>query len=247
MRNAGRDGRSRHRQQGGRWLARLGHGRSRGQGSSPSPREGDECHDHLIATFRGRLRPAFVAFSMLSSGADNPADDWTTSTRAHEGAARLQPGRRRRRRLCARARRPLPVPWQLSGAAPARTPRCGASRSSPSTTAARTVTSTADSSPSATRSTRPAARPKTPAVSSIWTTPPSPSSQDGIHQAAAFAAVGITNEERWVFTDGDGDPVLPTRSTRRSAASFTTPAVPRISFHDLRHTHGSLLIKEGIR
>ncbi len=29
------------------------------------------------------------------------------------------------------------------------------------------------------------------------------------HQAAGFAAVGIVNEEAWVFTDGDGDPVHP--------------------------------------
>lgn len=34
--------------------------------------------------------------------------------------------------------------------------------------------------------------------------------------------------------------------TRRSAASSTTPASLPSAFHDLRHTHGSLLIKDGI-
>ena len=70
--------------------------------------------------------------------------------------------------------------------------------------------STAGSSPSATRSTRPAARPQTArrtidlddttlAVLAGWRA----------LQAAEFAAVGIDNAERWVFTDGDGEPVHP--------------------------------------
>jgi integrase len=43
-------------------------------------------------------------------------------------------------------------------------------------------------------------------------------------QAAEFAAVGIDNSDEWVFTDGDGEPVTPTPSTRRSGGSCTTPA-----------------------
>jgi integrase len=66
------------------------------------------------------------------------------------------------------------------------------------------------------------------------------------HQAAEFAAVGITNEERWVFTDGDGQPVHPHAVYEAFRRIVHNAAVPRIRFHDLRHTHGSLLIKDGI-
>ncbi len=66
------------------------------------------------------------------------------------------------------------------------------------------------------------------------------------HQAAEFAAVGITNEERWVFTDGDGHPVHPHAVYEAFRRIVHNAAVPRIRFHDLRHTHGSLLIKDGI-
>ena len=65
-------------------------------------------------------------------------------------------------------------------------------------------------------------------------------------QAAEFAAVGIDNEEGWVFTDGDGNPIHPHalyQSFRRIVANAD---IPPLRFHDLRHTHGSLLIKEGI-
>jgi len=65
-------------------------------------------------------------------------------------------------------------------------------------------------------------------------------------QAAEFAAVGIDNEEGWVFTDGDGNPIHPHalyQSFRRIVANAD---IPPLRFHDLRHTHGSLLIKEGV-
>ena len=66
------------------------------------------------------------------------------------------------------------------------------------------------------------------------------------HQAAEFAAVGITNEERWVFTDGDGEPVHPHAVYEAFRRIVHNAGVPTIRFHDLRHTHGSLLIKDGI-
>jgi integrase len=65
-------------------------------------------------------------------------------------------------------------------------------------------------------------------------------------QAAEFAAVGIDNEEGWMFTNGDGNPIHPHalyQSFRRIVANAD---VPTLRFHDLRHTHGSLLIKEGV-
>ncbi len=65
-------------------------------------------------------------------------------------------------------------------------------------------------------------------------------------QTAEFAAVGIENDEQWVFTDGDGDPSHPHALYQTFGRLVRNAEVPTIRFHDLRHTHGSLLIKEGI-
>jgi integrase len=65
-------------------------------------------------------------------------------------------------------------------------------------------------------------------------------------QAAEFAAVGIDNDEQWVFTDGDGQPVHPHAVYEAFRRIVHNAGIPVIRFHDLRHTHGSLLIKDGI-
>ena len=65
-------------------------------------------------------------------------------------------------------------------------------------------------------------------------------------QAAEFAAVGITNDEGWVFTDGDGEPVHPHAVYEAFRRIVHNAGVPAIRFHDLRHTHGSLLITDEI-
>ena len=65
-------------------------------------------------------------------------------------------------------------------------------------------------------------------------------------QAAEYAAVGISNEDGWVFTDGDGKPVHPHSVYEAFRRIVHNAGVPTIRFHDLRHTHGSLLIQEGI-
>ena len=65
-------------------------------------------------------------------------------------------------------------------------------------------------------------------------------------QAAEFAAVGIDHGEQWVFTDGAGEPVHPHAIYEAFRRIVHNADVPSIRFHDLRHTHGSLLIKEGI-
>jgi integrase len=65
-------------------------------------------------------------------------------------------------------------------------------------------------------------------------------------QHAEFAAVGIANPEQWVFTNGDGTVVHP-HSVREAFLRIVNNAdVRRIRFHDLRHTHGSLLIQAGV-
>ena len=49
-----------------------------------------------------------------------------------------------------------------------------------------------------------------------------------------------------MFTDGDGRPVHPHAVYQAFRRIVHNAGVPTIRFHDLRHTHGSLLIKDGI-
>ena len=65
-------------------------------------------------------------------------------------------------------------------------------------------------------------------------------------QTASFAAVGIDSMSGWVFTDSDGEPVHPHALSQAFERIARHAGVPVIRFHDLRHTHGSLLIKEGV-
>ncbi|MFN2505793.1 MAG: tyrosine-type recombinase/integrase [Acidimicrobiales bacterium] len=64
-------------------------------------------------------------------------------------------------------------------------------------------------------------------------------------QAAELAAVGIDNDG-WVFTDGDAKPIHPHALSQTFERIARRAGVPVIRLHDLRHTHGSLLIKEGV-
>ncbi len=66
------------------------------------------------------------------------------------------------------------------------------------------------------------------------------------YQAAEFAAVGIDNPEQWVFTDGHGEPIHPHAVYEAFRRIVHNAEIPTIRFHDLRHTHGSLLLKEGL-
>lgn len=65
-------------------------------------------------------------------------------------------------------------------------------------------------------------------------------------QAVEFTAVGIDNKEQWVFTDGSGGTVHPHAVYEAFRRIVHNAGVPAIRFHDLRHTHGTLLIKEGV-
>jgi len=49
-----------------------------------------------------------------------------------------------------------------------------------------------------------------------------------------------------VFTDGDGEPIHPHAVYEAFRRAVHNAGVPAIRFHDLRHTHGSVLIKDGI-
>jgi integrase len=65
-------------------------------------------------------------------------------------------------------------------------------------------------------------------------------------QHASFAAVGLDPDDGWVFTDCDGQPVHPHALSQAFERVARRAGVPVIRLHDLRHTHGSLLIKEGV-
>ncbi|MCZ7536243.1 MAG: site-specific integrase [Acidimicrobiia bacterium] len=66
------------------------------------------------------------------------------------------------------------------------------------------------------------------------------------YQAAEFAAVGIDPIDEWVFTDGGGEPIHPHAVYEAFRRIVHNAGIPAMRFHDLRHTHGSLLIKEGV-
>ena len=50
----------------------------------------------------------------------------------------------------------------------------------------------------------------------------------------------------WVFTNANGKPIHPHSISQTFERIVKRAEVPRIRLHDLRHTHGTLLIKAGI-
>ena len=64
-------------------------------------------------------------------------------------------------------------------------------------------------------------------------------------QRAEQAAVGI-DSAGWMFTDGTGQPIHPHAISQAFERIARRAGVPVIRLHDLRHTHGTLLIKAGV-
>lgn len=64
-------------------------------------------------------------------------------------------------------------------------------------------------------------------------------------QRAEQEAAGIESES-WVFTNNDGKPVHPHSISQTFERIANRAGVPRIRLHDVRHTHGTLLIKAGV-
>jgi integrase len=58
-------------------------------------------------------------------------------------------------------------------------------------------------------------------------------------------ATGVESED-WVFTTTDGKPVHPHSISQTFERIAARASVPRIRPHDIRHTHGTLLIKAGV-
>lgn len=64
-------------------------------------------------------------------------------------------------------------------------------------------------------------------------------------QRAEQEAGGVESED-WVFTNTDGKPVHPHSISQSFERIATRAGVPRIRLHDIRQTHGTLLIKAGV-
>jgi len=64
-------------------------------------------------------------------------------------------------------------------------------------------------------------------------------------QQAEQEAAGVEPED-WVFTDPNGKPVHPHSISQTFERIAARAGVPRIRLHDIRHTHGTLLIKAGV-
>jgi integrase len=64
-------------------------------------------------------------------------------------------------------------------------------------------------------------------------------------QQAERTAVGIHSEE-WVFADLDGNPIHPHSISQTFERISARAGVPKVRLHDVRHTHGTLLIKAGV-
>jgi integrase len=64
-------------------------------------------------------------------------------------------------------------------------------------------------------------------------------------QAVEYDAVGI-DDPGWVFADAEGRQVHPHALSQTFERIVRRAGVPVIRLHDLRHTHGTLLIKDGV-
>lgn len=64
-------------------------------------------------------------------------------------------------------------------------------------------------------------------------------------QAAERGAVGI-EPTGWVFADVDGNPIHPHAISQAFKRIVARAGVPEVRLHDVRHTHGTLLIKAGV-
>lgn len=58
-------------------------------------------------------------------------------------------------------------------------------------------------------------------------------------------AVGIRSE-KWVFADIEGNPIHPHSISQTFERIVARAGVPKVRLHDVRHTHGTLLIKAGV-
>jgi integrase len=66
------------------------------------------------------------------------------------------------------------------------------------------------------------------------------------HQGAGHAEAGVENTHGLVFTRADGQPLHPHVASQAFERAQRHVDVQRIRFHDLRHTHASLLLRDRV-
>ena len=54
------------------------------------------------------------------------------------------------------------------------------------------------------------------------------------------------SESRYVFSQADGSPLYPNLVSRAFSQLMKEAEIPRVRFHDLRHTHATLMVKQGV-
>src|SRR3990172_3407946 len=90
------------------------------------------------------------------------------------------------------------------------------------------------------------ARPGTRGGSSTSTPPPSRCSPPGEPGRRRNRQLWGSNRPDGVFTDAEGNPVHPHSISQTFERISNRAGVPKIRLHDIRHTHGTLLIKAGV-
>ena len=66
-------------------------------------------------------------------------------------------------------------------------------------------------------------------------------------QLETYMQTGVrTDDSGFVFTKPDGDPLHPDHFSQAFERLIAKIDLPRIRFHDLRHTHATLLLKAGV-
>jgi integrase len=65
-------------------------------------------------------------------------------------------------------------------------------------------------------------------------------------QSTELRVVGVTADRGWVFTDGRGRPIHPHAISQAFERIAVRAGLPAIRLHDVRHTHATLLVQEGI-
>ena len=68
-----------------------------------------------------------------------------------------------------------------------------------------------------------------------------------LRQAEELLKIGVRQREQThVVTRADGEPIQPRSVTHEWDRLLATTGLPQVRFHDLRHTHASQLLAEGV-
>jgi len=68
-----------------------------------------------------------------------------------------------------------------------------------------------------------------------------------VKQKAEIMEFGLEwSESKYVFSQADGSPFYPNLVTRAFSQLVEEAGIPRLRLHDLRHTHATLMLKQGV-